>query len=108
MCTILLNAMNIHHYSEVESPIELHGTVFENQCYVQENMKKDLDRAIIKTGADKSAAIIVNDYIHAVDQIKKEHKQKFRVSPLARHTPKIITRPVRGNFNIKVHFGLEP
>ena len=71
-------------------------------------MEKDLHRAIIKTGADKSATIIVNDHIHAVDQIKKEHRQKFCDSPLARHTPKIITHPVRGNFNIKVHFGPEP
>ena len=71
-------------------------------------MKKDLDRPIIKTGADKSVTIIANDYIHAVDQIKKEYRQKFHDSPLARHTPKIITHPIGGNFNIKVHFGLDP
>ena len=86
-----------NHYSEVESPIELHGTVFENKYYVQEDVKKDQDTDTIKAGIDKNATIFVNDCAY-IDQIKKEHGQKLRESPLARHKPKIITHPVRGNF----------
>lgn len=76
--------------------------MFENKCYVQESEKKDLNTAILKTRADKNVTIIANDYIHAVDMIKKE---KFHDSPLARHTPKIITHPVRGRYNTEVKFG---
>ena len=86
--------------SEVESPSELDGTIFENKYYAPGNGKTDLDRDIIKTETDKDATIIANDYAHAVDLIKKEHRQKFRDSPLARHTPKIITHPVKGNLLI--------
>lgn len=106
MTTIILNVLmcNYNHYSEVESPIELHGAVIENKCYVQENVKKDLDTAIIKPSIDENATIIANDYVHvhAIKQIKTEYRQKFHDSPLARHTPKIITHPVKGNLNVLV------
>lgn len=101
---ILYYIMYVHNIIQsltiaVESPTELQGTVFENKCYTEDSVKKDPDVTTIKTGADREAIIIANDYAHAVDMIKtcKEHKQKpVRDSPLGRHTPKIITHPVRG------------
>lgn len=66
--------------------------------------KEDLDTAITNPSINENANIIANDYVHvhAIDQIKTEYRQKFRDSPLARHTPKIITHPVKGNLNVLV------
>jgi hypothetical protein len=57
-------------------------------------MKNSLGTPII---IDENATIIENESTNAIDQIKTEYRQRFRDSPLAKHTPKIITQPVRGN-----------
>lgn len=93
---------------EVESPAcvpdfvsESGGTVFENkytQEYLkgEEKVKKDPVEEIIGTGDDKEAAIFVNRLAHDVEFLKKEQEFKFPDSPLAKHTPKILTHPIKG------------